>query len=220
MADESKSFFQTLPGILTTTATVVTAITGLIIALNQAGFFHNSESAPVATTAPQPSAGAAPPMVQASVTNGQQTAPVPTNGSATNATGGEALTGVWLNTLIDPHNGRPDSRLIIRRRSDGTLTLQGWGNCGPMDCDWGLAPLEVVTGGSGSDLSGLRATTKLVHVVPDKNVAEITYLTLRGTGAANTLAVKRRFESYNNGQLGTRIEKSLTFAKQARGTQQ
>jgi len=37
---EQKSFWRTLPGIITAVAGIITAVTGLIIALNQAGLFH------------------------------------------------------------------------------------------------------------------------------------------------------------------------------------
>jgi hypothetical protein len=77
-----------------------------------------------------------------------------------------------------------------------------------------MAPLEGIAGDFGTDLSKLHATTKLIHVVSSKNREEVTYLTLDGTGTPNTLTVKRRFESYDNGQLSNRIEKILTFTKQ------
>jgi hypothetical protein len=207
MADDTKSFFQTLPGILTASATALTAITGLIIALNQVGFFRSSpQPIPVATTGAQ-----APTPVQQASAAGQ-----PRSGGGTS----DALTGVWLNTLVSSRNGKPDSRLVIRRRSDGALTLQGWGDCEPKECDWGVAPLEIVAGDPRTDLTRLHATTKLVHVVPSKNREEVTYLTLRGTSTANSLNLKRRFESYDNGQLSNRIEKTLTFTKQEPGARE
>ncbi|MFK7908942.1 MAG: hypothetical protein AB8B69_27685, partial [Chitinophagales bacterium] len=45
MAESSnnKSFFQTLPGVLTATATLITAIVGLITVLNQVGFLGNKD---------------------------------------------------------------------------------------------------------------------------------------------------------------------------------
>ncbi len=39
---EKKSFWQTMPGIVTGIAGIITALTGLIIALNQTGCFHSS----------------------------------------------------------------------------------------------------------------------------------------------------------------------------------
>jgi hypothetical protein len=81
MPDDSKSFFQTIPGILSAAATVLTAITGLIIALNQVGLFHSSP--PSATSATGPA--------------GQ---PSVASGSGAGANSSDALTGMWLNTLI------------------------------------------------------------------------------------------------------------------------
>jgi hypothetical protein len=44
MADEQglKSFFQTVPGILTAIATLLVAVSGLVAALNQIGFFNTA----------------------------------------------------------------------------------------------------------------------------------------------------------------------------------
>lgn len=44
---ESKSWWQTLPGLLTAGAAIITAITGLLVAVNQAGLFRHSRQHPV-----------------------------------------------------------------------------------------------------------------------------------------------------------------------------
>jgi hypothetical protein len=215
MADEpeAKSFWLTLPGALTAAATFLTAATGLIVTLNQIGYFGKSPApvasnatiaTPVATTVPQAASTAPIPVPNESVG-------VP---PLANAGNNGALVGVWLNNLLSPRNGKPDSRLVIRRRPDGTLTLQGWGNCEPKECDWGVAPLEVVAGDTNTDLTGLRATTKLVHVVSSRNTEEVTYLTLKGTGVPNSLMSTRRFELYVNGHLKVDKEKTLAFTRQ------
>ncbi len=41
---ESKAWWQTLPGILTATAAILTAFTGLLVALNQIGVFHRTHA--------------------------------------------------------------------------------------------------------------------------------------------------------------------------------
>ena len=53
---EGKSFWSSLPGILTALAGLVTAIGGLLLAFDQAGLFGKAEpaTAPVATPAPPP----------------------------------------------------------------------------------------------------------------------------------------------------------------------
>ncbi len=43
MAEEKQSWWQTLPGILTATAGIITAVTGFLLAMNQSGCFHKSE---------------------------------------------------------------------------------------------------------------------------------------------------------------------------------
>ena len=51
-------WWQTLPGILTATATIITAVTGLIVALNQMGLFSKkAEKAPPAVDKPMTIAG-------------------------------------------------------------------------------------------------------------------------------------------------------------------
>lgn len=51
MAQEKQSWWQTLPGILTATAGVITAVTGFLLAVNQSGCFHKeAKSSMVQTT--------------------------------------------------------------------------------------------------------------------------------------------------------------------------
>src|SRR5215469_4683438 len=59
---DSKSWWQTLPGLLTALAAVITAVTGLLVAVHQAGWFnHASTPSPsVQTTDPTPSKTASP----------------------------------------------------------------------------------------------------------------------------------------------------------------
>jgi hypothetical protein len=49
MAEQPKpqSWWQTLPGILTAAAAIITAITGLVVALHQVGFFRNDGQRPI-----------------------------------------------------------------------------------------------------------------------------------------------------------------------------
>jgi len=42
--NKPKSWWETVPGLITAIATVITAVAGLIIALNQAGFLHDAPS--------------------------------------------------------------------------------------------------------------------------------------------------------------------------------
>ncbi len=43
---ESKGWWQTLPGLLTAAAAIITAVTGLLVAVHQTGFFDRSPQLP------------------------------------------------------------------------------------------------------------------------------------------------------------------------------
>ncbi len=61
MAEESskpQKWWQTLPGILTAVAAIITAVTGLVIALNQAGVFSGTSK----TGSPSPTPTSSPPI--------------------------------------------------------------------------------------------------------------------------------------------------------------
>jgi hypothetical protein len=62
---ESKAWWQTLPGLLTAVAAILTAFTGLLVALNQMGLFHHAH--PAAAPAENSMSGSelGPPGVQA-----------------------------------------------------------------------------------------------------------------------------------------------------------
>lgn len=53
--DRSGSWWKTLPGVLTATAAVVTATTGLIVALHQIGVFDRNDPAPAQAVSSAPS---------------------------------------------------------------------------------------------------------------------------------------------------------------------
>jgi len=80
---KSKSWWQTLPGIITTVTATITALTGLVVAINQTGWF-GSPTPPVATRGSAPTTSAPPgpaspaPPAQAPPVN---TAPLPPLGS-------------------------------------------------------------------------------------------------------------------------------------------
>jgi hypothetical protein len=85
---ESKVWWQTLPGLLTAAAAILTAVTGLLVALNQIGLFHHAQPpAPVPSTtsesAPGSSSSAAPASgTQAPAANpASQSLPLPASAS-------------------------------------------------------------------------------------------------------------------------------------------
>jgi hypothetical protein len=208
MADEqgAKSFWQTIPGLFTGLATVLTAITGLVIALNPVGYFQKSSSERPSSTATTAQA------VARATPNGIVREPIANRTGAGHAQD-DALSGVWLNNMLSAKNGQPESRLVITRLPGGNRIIQGWGNCEHKQCDWGAAPLTIVAGDSRNDLNGLRATTKLVNVMPSKNREDVSFLTLIGTSSANTLTVRRRYEAYVNAQLTTQIERLAVYTR-------
>lgn len=106
---EGKSFFQTLPGILTGLAAVIGAVTGLYLAL---------KGGPMQERVPD----ASPP-------------PVVSNDQVEKTNLPEQIRGVWKNA--DPDT-RGVTKLVILRK-DGKTFVHAWGKCHPQDCDWGEA---------------------------------------------------------------------------------
>lgn len=100
---ESKSWWQTVPGILTAIAGVITAVTGLLIALNQIGIFDQGKNGN-----PQP-------------TLLEDTPPAPVPESAKTVT--QPPRGAAL--LPAPQPKSPECGSTIRRPPDDQLTL-GW----------------------------------------------------------------------------------------------
>ena len=109
---EEKSFFQTLPGILTGFAAVIVAVTGLYTALN-----NNSAPSVVDSSPGQTEAGA----------RAEEEA------RAKEINIAESFRGIWNNI-----NSRTrDVTKIVIRRSGKVMYVHVWGKCHPADCDWG-----------------------------------------------------------------------------------
>jgi hypothetical protein len=79
----NQSFWTTLPGILTAIGTVITAATGLLIALNQAGLMSPADSTVTTSTSTPATSGS-------------------TSPSPTAPTDGTALVGTWKGTAVVP----------------------------------------------------------------------------------------------------------------------
>lgn len=62
---ESKAWWQTLPGLLTAAAAILTAFTGLLVALNQMGLFHHGHLPAAAEPSSIPAAAQGPAGAQA-----------------------------------------------------------------------------------------------------------------------------------------------------------
>lgn len=90
MAEGDKSWWTTMPGLLTALAAIITAVGGLVAAVGQAGLFGGKNSAPAA-----PSAAVAP--QAAAVESARPQAPPPAQPSAA-AEPAAAITGVRVTT--------------------------------------------------------------------------------------------------------------------------
>jgi len=124
---EEKSFFQTLPGILTGFAAVIVAVTGLYTALN-------NNSAPSVDSSPgQIEAGARAEEEAVARAEAEARARVEAEAGANEINIAESFRGIWNNI-----NSRSRSvTKIVIRRSGQVMYVHAWGKCHPADCDWG-----------------------------------------------------------------------------------
>lgn len=172
MSDEKspQGWWTTLPGLLTASATAITAVGGLIAILGQQGLFHKPAPATppvVASAASAPEAPSAPvkDVAAATVTHPQteNTPPlasaVPASVSSTRGEIGSNMTyfaGSWQNI----HPATAGILKIQIRMADSTMFVHAWGKCRPTNCDFG----EVQAQGIGSNMdsqpgAGVREVT-------------------------------------------------------------
>lgn len=148
---EKKSFFQTLPGILTGLAALLSAVTGLYLAFRRDDRPIYSPSSPTET-------------------------PIAAQPQPTESNFAEVMRGIWKN---EDSNTRGVTKIVILRKSGETF-VQAWGKCHPQDCDWGEAKATIegdilkVTwywAGGERDMSlrlvGDRLQTETIHVYND-----------------------------------------------------
>jgi hypothetical protein len=122
MSDEPKQWWQTLPAIIAGLGTLLTAITGLLIALNQLGVFKHPEKEGAPSTI-----------------SSQQT--LTPSSAATSGAGSKVdeFVGHWKNE-------NPDSGAITRVEIDARvnqLIVHMWAKCYPTDCDWGTQSVPL-----------------------------------------------------------------------------
>lgn len=177
MSDEKspQGWWTTLPGLLTASATAITAVGGLIAILGQQGLFHKPAPATppvVASVAAAPDVASAPEIVPpvrdvaaAKVAHPQtESAPplasaVPASVSSTHGEIGSNMTyfaGNWQNI----HPATAGILKIQIRIADSTMFVHAWGKCRPTNCDFG----EVQAQGIGSSMdsqpgAGVREVT-------------------------------------------------------------
>jgi hypothetical protein len=136
--EKPQSWWKTFPGILTAAAGFITAVSGLIVALHQAGIFENKGSLPseptsktVHETPPKPKE---PPLMKARDDQGRPR----TYNTAD-------FIGYWVN--MNPETGI--TRAEIQQRLD-KLVVHMWAKCHPSDCDWSTAETAAASAHQGS----------------------------------------------------------------------
>jgi hypothetical protein len=201
--DEEKpqSWWKTLPGILTATAGFITAVSGLVLALHQAGIFEKKglptpepksgqvrdrdqpQKPPVEIPRPVPKA---PPPVEPS---GLKSPPPPAPAGFPAAML-QYFPGVWEN--IDPAT-RGITKLKIRA-SGSELFVQAWGKCVPNDCDWGEVKAEKYY--VPKVKKGMMATYRgsdivKIHEAQENNTIRVDYESGR-VGSKHAYVLRRR----------------------------
>jgi len=150
MSDEPKQWWQTLPAIIAGLATLVTAITGLLIAVNQ---FKRPEKE------------AAPATISSQQTQTPASAATAGAGSKVNE-----FVGHWKNE-------NPDSEAITKVDIDAQLNqliVHMWAKCHPTDCDWGTQSLPLSDTDKGVVQvrwnAGRRVTQQEIRILPDRRL--------------------------------------------------
>jgi len=137
--EKPQSWWKTVPGILTAAAGFITAVSGLILALHQAGIFENKGFLPSESTSKTvletPTKPKEPPLME----------PRDDQGSPRTYTTADFI-GYWVN--MNPET-RGITRAEIQQRLD-KLVVHMWGKCHPSDCDWGTAEAAAASARQGS----------------------------------------------------------------------
>jgi len=120
---QSKGWWQTLPGMLTAGAGIITAITGLLLALNQTGLFHRAPAAQTeqASSAGQPTSSTAAPTPAAPANS--RALPLP---QLTQVHSGDSVYQL-LSARLDPYS--PDKvtlHLTVRMTNNGKYPTNFW----------------------------------------------------------------------------------------------
>lgn len=116
---QSKGWWQTLPGLFTAAAAIITAITGLLVALNQAGLFHKSPTAQTHDSSPP----AASSLASTSGSANSRQLPLP---QITQLRSGDNVYQL-LSVRLDPYS--PDKaalHLTVRMTNNGKYPANFW----------------------------------------------------------------------------------------------
>lgn len=172
MAEDTKNWWQTLPGILTAVAGVITAITGFLLAVNQAGCFHkegntttvvqtpadtvaksNQSSAVLTTTLPS----------QADTTT--QVAQAGAGEDSTVVTTSPAGNDTDINLLL-PDNGGNIAAASSEKWNETIDGLEDW-----VQLDYGLGQ-QAVYGFKDGKTATFHSFTMLISEEADYNIKE------------------------------------------------
>jgi hypothetical protein len=116
MADDTKTtgFWQTVPGILTALAAIITAVAGLLIALYQAGLLSSPKSPPPNANSPNAAALVAPTLAQSNPSPGVEKDQLD-------------ISGTWHDQEGAVYVFRQDGQHVEFSGNFGNLTYQGNG---------------------------------------------------------------------------------------------
>jgi hypothetical protein len=124
---KSTGWWQTLPGILTATAAILTAAGGLIVAFHQAGFFDRTSQTTPQTVTESPSATPTIPSTRKSMPN-TSTAPYPVILPAdTEVRVGDAVYKILTAQLDRYAPGKLSLRFEVRMVNNGRFPANFWG---------------------------------------------------------------------------------------------
>jgi len=181
-ASKATSWWQTLPGIITTVTAILTALTGLIVAINQTGWF-GPRTPPVVTTSSAP-----PPSVPSAPAPPRSASPVPPPGP-TSAVGLPALRDYRLGDVtftirqaeVAPRASEKDTLQVRLRLSNHQRTDANF---------WNSSLRLIVDGAPVAPAGGLN------EVVPGQAAkdGDVTFVIPHGTTGA-TLTITHANDS-------------------------
>jgi hypothetical protein len=185
-----QSWFQTVPAILTAIGATLSAITGLILALNQIGVLGGSRSA-----TPPPAAHVSSSI--AATTSGEER-PSPVEPRAPLAGGHSRLAGLWSGPVIFPAGNRVERTLIFRRLADGSFTVEALrGDCVTAPC---VGRLQLAGGEEIPDFNNFRANAEITIYKTVTDLGIMYYSFERGVGdPPETLNVRMHAKYWRNG---------------------
>jgi hypothetical protein len=122
---ESKSWWQTLPGLLTAIAGIITAVTGLLVAVHQAGWFNHTPapSASVQTANPTSGNAAQPSGTSAARSQATRSLPLPQTTQIRN----DSAVYQLLAARVEPYSpGKVALHLGVRMTNNNRYDVNFW----------------------------------------------------------------------------------------------